>query len=373
MHSVTFSFISLSACLLTSTVVAMKANRSLLLKNKTGQVGHTETYIDPATGTTIDMGVLIWHNITVVKDYFKRFDIPITNSAGFFQSALNYDFRTGKEVTTPSEAEVSAAFAANTTQNSKYPGLNDGIFLPSPVPEELYMPFGEFVQKYGLQAAVPTMFNYNPGVGNILANPTLEQFRYCGLNTVRSLSAGFLTTARQNSSEPYSRAEIELSSSSSLLLDSKVAYADRGEGGAGIKLVDSEYNLPPLPGVYSFAPSRLPGLQMVAYATPQSPKSFPLSNAMVKADIIRTVKRLQKQNPDKFGQTDPEFVDFRSHAPYTLQVSAEDIKVGFYEKLYALQGPRNTYWTGAAFRGEDSSLLWKYVEEIVVPQMLAGP
>ncbi|EFW19242.1 hypothetical protein D8B26_007497 [Coccidioides posadasii str. Silveira] len=262
------------------------------------------------------------------------------------------------------------------------------------------------------------MFNYNPGVGNILANPTLEQFRYCGLNTVRSLSAGFLTTARQNSSELYSRAEIELSSSSSLLLDSKVAYADRGEGGAGIKLVvhtpqgyklilakklliaitpkldflapmdntglpedasisnaaqDSEYNLPPLPGVYSFAPSRLPGLQMVTYTTPQSPKSFPLSNAMVKADIIRTVKRLQKQNPDKFGQTDPEFVDFRSHAPYTLQVSAEDIKVGFYEKLYALQGPRNTYWTGAAFRGEDSSLLWKYVEEIVVPQMLAGP
>ncbi|QVM12881.1 hypothetical protein D8B26_007498 [Coccidioides posadasii str. Silveira] len=100
----------------------MKANPSLLLKNKTGQVGHTETYIDPATGTTIDMGVLIWHNITVVKDYFKRFDIPITNSAGFFQPALNYDFRTGKEVTTPSEAEVSAAFAANTTQNSKYPG-----------------------------------------------------------------------------------------------------------------------------------------------------------------------------------------------------------------------------------------------------------
>ncbi|KAJ5784025.1 FAD dependent oxidoreductase [Penicillium psychrosexuale] len=482
MHLVTFSFVSLSACLLASSVFASntpstfdlkkfksqdiikqdvavigggsagtysaislkdKGKSVIVIEKKDRLGGHTETYIDPTTGTPIDMGVMIWHNITVVKDYFKRFDISITHSTGFFQSVLNYDFSTGKAINlsfTPSDTEISAAFAAYTAQYSKYPELKDGTFLPSPVPEELYIPFGEFVQKYGLQAAVPTMFNYNPGVGDILANPTLEQFRYWGLEMVQDLSTGFLTTAHHNSSELYTKAEVELSSSSSLLLNSVVGHADRGEGGAGIKLVvrtpqgnklilakklliaippkldflapldlsnkektlfgkfidagyyvgivkntgfpdnnsisnaaqNSEYNFPSLPGPYSFAPAGLAGLQMVTYATPQSPKSSPLPDATVKADIILTIKRLQKENPDKFSQTEPKFVDFRSHAPYTLQVGAGDIKDGFYEKLYALQGLRNTHWTGEAFRAEDSSLLWQFSEEIVLPGLLAG-
>ena len=320
---------------------------------------------------------MIWHNITVVKDYFKRFDIPITHSAGFFQSVLNYDFSTGEAVNlsfTSLDTEISAAFAAYTAQYSKYPGLKDGTFLPSPVLEELYIPFGEFVQKHGLQAAVPTMFNYHPSVGDILANPTLEQFRYWGVEMVQDRSTGFLTTAHHNSSELYTKAEVELSSSSSLLLNSVVGHANRGEGGAGIKLVvhtpqgnklilakkllvaipprlgflapldlsnkektlfgkfidagyyvgivkntgfpdnnsiskaaqNSEYNFASLPGPYSFAPAGLARLQMVTYTTPQSSKSSPLPDATVKADIIRTIKRLQRQNPDKFSQTEPD-------------------------------------------------------------------
>jgi hypothetical protein len=133
---------------------------------------------------TSDLGVSIWHNITVVTDFFKRFNVPITNSGGFFGiTELIRDFRTGKEViltSTPTGADVGAAFAAYLTQLAKYPTLNDGIFVPSPVPEDLYLPFGKFVTKYGLQAAVPTIFNYNPGVGDVLSNPTLEVIRYWG-------------------------------------------------------------------------------------------------------------------------------------------------------------------------------------------------
>src|SRR4051794_23884251 len=81
------------------------------------------------------------------------------------------------------------------------------------------------------------MFNFNWGVGDILANPAVEQMRYWGLNMVQSLSTGFLTTAHYNSSELYTKAEAELSSSSSLLLNSEVAHAVRTEGGTGVKLV----------------------------------------------------------------------------------------------------------------------------------------
>lgn len=481
MHRV-FSFVSLSACLLASAVASTASSTfdlgsfkpqdiitrdvavigggsagtysAISLKDKGKSViviekkdrigGHFETYIDPATGTTIDMGVTIFHNISIVRDYFGRFDVPLADAPGFVQSLLNYDFRTGKEVPlsfTPSAKEISAALVTYAEQLSKYPGLKDGVFLPDPVPEELYRPFGEFVQKYGIQAAVPTMYNYNPGVGDILANPTVEVFRYWTLNFVHSYLNGFLMTAHKNASEIATKAEAELSSSASLLLNSEVAHADRGEDGAGVRLVvrtpegkklvcakklliaippkldflapfdlsdnektlfgkyidvgyyvgivrntgfpednsisnaapDTEYNFPHLPGAYSFAPGVLPELQRGTYATPQSRKSFPLPDEQVKADILRSVKRLQEENPGKFvSQGEPEWVDFRSHAPYFLQAPAEDIKEGFYEKLYALQGLRNTYWTGAAFRAEDSSLIWKFTEEIVLPQLLAS-
>ncbi len=421
-----------------------KGKSVIVIEKKDRLGGHTETHIDPATGTPIDLGVMIWHNISVVNDYFRRFDLPLAKAESFFASSELYDFRTGKEVarsSTPTDAEISVAFAKYTEQRSKYPKLNDGIFLPSPVPEDFYLSFGDFVRKYGIQATVTNMFNYNPGVGNILANPTIEQYRYWGYNMVQSLSTGFLTTAHHNSSELYSKAETELASSSSLLLNSQVSAAHRGGGEIGVLLVvstptgnklviakkllvavppkldfigpldldqrekdlfgkfisagyyvgiikntgflnnasitnaiqDAEYNLPHLPGAYSFAPASLPGYQMVTYGTPQSRKSLPLSDQQIKTDIINTVKRLQQQNPDKFKhEEEPEFIDFRSHAPYGLQVSAKDIKDEFYKKLYALQGSRNTYWTGAAWRAEDSSLLWKFSEDIVLPALIAG-
>jgi hypothetical protein len=473
-----FSLVSLSACLLASAVcstfdlgsfkpqdiitrdvavigggsagtyaaISLKdKGKSVIVIEKKGKLGgHFNTYIDPATGTPIDIGVMFFHNISIVRDYFRRFDVPLTNVPRFFQS-LKYDFRTGKEVPlsfTPSEKEISAAVVTYAEQLSKYPGLEDGVFLPDPVPEELYRPFGEFVLKYGIQAAVLTMCDYDPGVGDILANPTVEVFRKWTLDFVDSYFNGMLMTARRNASEIFTKAEAELSSSASLLLNSEVAHADRGEDGAGIRLVvrtpqgkklicakklliaippkldfvapfdlsddektlfgkyidvgyyigivrntgfpddntlianaapDTEYNLPHLPRAYSFFPGELPGLQRITYATAQSRKSFPMPEEEVKADILRSVKRLQEQNPGKFvSQGEPEWVDFQSDSPYYLQAPAEDIKNGFYQKLYALQGLRNTYWTGAAFIATDSSLIWKFTEEIVLPQLLSS-
>jgi hypothetical protein len=479
MRSVNFSG-SLSACLLATTVVASTTpspfdaklfksqniitrdvavigggaagtyaaislkdkGKSVVVIEKQGKLGgHTETYIDPATGTPIDMGVVIFHNITAVTDYFKRLDIGLTPSVFYSPSPINYDLRTGKAVDlslTPSAEEVSAAFAAYVAQLSKYPKLADGLFLPNPVPEDLLMPFGDFVKKYSLQAALPLMYNFNWGVGDILSNPTVEQMRYWSLGMVQATLGGFLTTAHHNSSELYTKAESVLAAAN-VLLNSEVTSSVRGNGKAGIKLVvktptgnkliiakklviaippkldflapldlsstekklfgkyidagyyvslvkntgfpanssvsnaaqNTTYNLPPLPAVYSISPAGLPGVQTIYYGSGQSTKSFPLTDAEVKADIIRSLKTLQKVNPDKFTQEEPEFVDYKSHAPYFLQVSSKEIKDGFYEKLYALQGGRNTFFTGAAWRVQDSSEIWRFTQEVVLPQLLA--
>lgn len=132
----------------------------------------------------------------------------------------------------------------------------------------------------------------------------------------------------------------------------------------------TEYDLPYLPATCSFWPTALPDLQWVQYATP--PESEPSSDAAVQAEIMQTIKRLQLRNPDLFPLTAPKFVAFAAHVTYDLQVRAEDIKNGFSEKLYALQGQRNTYWTGAAWKGEDSSLIWRYSEDMVASQLVAN-
>ncbi|KAF2655838.1 amine oxidase, flavin-containing superfamily [Lophiostoma macrostomum CBS 122681] len=441
-----------------SAICLKDKGKSVLVIEKKGRLGgHTETYIDPATGIPIDIGVQIWHNVSVVTDYFKRFDIPLIVSGSDSNPNItisqgNYDFRTGQpvNVTSPSAAEVSAAFAAYAAQLEKYPELNNGMFLPNPVPEDLVLPFGKFVKKYHLEAAVRTMYQYNPGLGDILTGPTVEQMRVFGLSLVSQLSTGFLTTAHHNNSELYTKATAELLSTSSLLLNSTVTHSIRPSSNSshssptntthpiqllvstpsGQKLIlakkllitiptrpelltpfslspheshifsklinagyytsilrttgipstlslsaaapSTPYNIPALPGLYGIQPAPVPGLHIAYYGTPLSPSLYTASDAEVRANIIAGIKRVQAANPSVFNATEPEFVVYSSHAPFYLQARARDTQEGFYAEMYALQGERRTWWTGASWRAQDSSDIWRYTAGVVLPGVLEG-
>lgn len=418
--------------------------KSVVVIEKKGRLGgHTETYIDPATGTTFDIGVVIFHNISVVRDYFQRLNVTLSPFIPTATQNENYDLRSGEKVnvTTYSQEEVGAALAGYTQQLLKYPELDEGMFLPNPVPEDLVMPFGEFVKKYNIEAVIPTMYQFNPGLGDILTVPTVENMRVFGLSLVQQLQTGFLTTPNQNNSELYTNAQAELLASSSLLLNSEVEAANRPNNGnkrielvvctpSGKKLIrakrllitipprteflkpfdlnktekdvfgklinagyytsvvnnsgipddltisnkfqDTPYNLPELPATYNIQNTRAPGLHIAYYGTSRSAKIYTMTDEEVKADIIAGIKTLQAENPDVFEQTEPEFVEFSSHSPFYLQARPEDTKKGFYEKLYALQGGRNTFWTGATFVAQDSSMIWKFTEKYVLPELVAG-
>jgi hypothetical protein len=425
-----------------SAISLKDQGKSVIVVEKKDRIGgHAETYIDPASGTPIDMGVIIFHNNTIVRDYMSRFNIPLGLGVSFFEHLVYHDFRTGKEVRVSYNdsdgVAIGAAMAAFSKARDQWPQLFDGTFLPDPVPAELYQPFSAFVKKYGLEAAVPTLYNYNPGVGTAYVNiPTVEVFRYWGSDMA---SFNFVSTARHNTSELYSHAQAELTAASSLLLKSEVIRSFRSDRGVtlivktpeGSKLIiakklviaippkadilspfdlDSQeksvfgkwinggywvgivknsgfpddtsitnavaegpYNFPPLPQTYSFAPTGVPGLQLTTFGTEQTTTSIPMTEAQVKAGITKAIKTLQKLNPGKFNVTgEPEFVDFRDHSPYTLQVKGEDIKAGFYDKLYELQGKRSTYYTGAAWVSEDSSRIWRYSKEQMLPKLLAS-
>ncbi|KAL2203775.1 putative FAD dependent oxidoreductase [Sarocladium strictum] len=383
----------------TYAAIAVKdAGKSVIVVEKKARMGgHASTYTDAETNKAVDMGIIIFHNITEVRDFYDRFDLPLSPSDSFLNPALHFDFRTGKEVTPAFQStpeEMMAAFGRYMEVYNKYPELMNGTLLPDPVPKELYQPFGDLIEEHELHAAVPPMYFYNPGVGNIPVS--------------------------RNVSEIFAKAEAELLSDSSVLLSSVVTKADRPENDSDVKLVvhtpegseliiakkliiaippkldylapfdlskqesslfckyinsgyyvgvlaksgftddaaitssvagNTVFQFPNLPAAYSFAGSPIPGLQLVTYATEQTSRSEPMTDDEVMSEVIASVKRLQKENPDLYEDTEPEFVDFHSHAPYSLQVRAEDIKNGFYDKL---------------------SLLWKYTKDHVIPEVLAG-
>ncbi|KAI4691302.1 uncharacterized protein J4E84_003593 [Alternaria hordeiaustralica] len=135
---------------------------------------------------------------------------------------------------------------------------------------------------------------------------------------------------------------------------------------------DTPYNLAVLPGVYTMGPTAIPGVKAIYYGSQRSNATYPLSDDFVKGEMIAGIKRLQTANADKFEATEPEFVVFTSHAPFYMQAGPEDIQAGIYDEMNALQGLRSTYWSGATFRAQDSSALWKFNKEIVLPMLMEG-
>ncbi|PYI16603.1 putative FAD dependent oxidoreductase, partial [Aspergillus violaceofuscus CBS 115571] len=429
-------------------------DRSVIVIEKEPRLGgHVETYVDPATGIAMDYGVALFDNTPAVNDYFARFDIPLVKISAFNISWFSYDFRTGKAVApsyNPSREEVLAAFVTYFAQHARYPGLERGIFLPSPVSEDLYMPFWRFVEKYEIQAAVPTMFLLDAGVGDLLSNPVVEVFRALPRHMVEGvLTSNVLTPANHTVIELYRRAEAELSLTSSLFLSSEVLYAYREPTNtteknkitllvrthtptetkltlihakklliaippkpslldpwlrltadelsvliryintgmyvgivngtrfpptAGILNLASNhtmYSFPYLPDMYNLIPARVPGLMLAIYGTMQTPDPYPMFEVAVRQHMLEDIRRIQRGNPDRYpGTEEPALVAFAGQAPYILQVSGEDIKDGFYERLYALQGQMNTFWIGAAWAADISGEIWKVARGVVLPKLV---
>jgi phytoene dehydrogenase-like protein len=140
-------------------------NQSVVIVEKKDRLGgHTETYTDPVTGATIDIGVVVWHDIDIVKNFFARFNVALVNtlSANPGQTTPVFvDFRTGAVVANFIPSDPTTAFSLYAEQIAQYPYLDAGFDLPSPVPADLLLPFGDFATKHNLSAAVQTIFQFD--------------------------------------------------------------------------------------------------------------------------------------------------------------------------------------------------------------------
>ena len=392
--------------------------KSVVVVEKTGTLGgHENTYIDPSTGTPIDFGVQTYWNISVVTEFFARFDIPIETFSFTGVTTAYADFETGEVL---SSFDPSENFTPYADQLNKYPYLLSSWTLPSPVPGDLLLTFGDFIKKYSLQNIAYSIYSNSLGIGNILQQLTVNVFKIFDAAYLDGLKGGNVVTSNHDNGELYVKALAELGSNA--LLSSTVTAAQRS-GKNGVKLLvktptgnkliiasdllisipplvnnlapfdldsrekdlfqkwtysgyytglinntglaagtryvnagaNTTYNIPNLPGVYEIVPTRVEGIYYFWYGSPGN-----LSQQQIQTDVTATVQKLTGGK-----STTPGFIAFSSHTPFKLVVSADDISHGFYNNLEGLQGHLHTYWTGAAFLSHNSGELWNFTQSLL--------
>jgi hypothetical protein len=394
--------------------------------------GHVDTYTDPGTGIKVDIGVQTWFNYSVVRDFFERFNVPISPYTFLAEGTVYADFKAG---TAFPNYQPNYSFTAYSAQLSKYRYLVDGFSLPNPVPGDLLLPFGAFLTKYSLGDIAWTIWYNTWGSGDVLKQPTLYMLKAFDERFIDALTEGSITSARRNNQEIFDKALNELGSNA--LVSSTVTAARRPTEGKseksklvvstpkGKKLVITSKVLvsaPPtmsnmnalnldaqeeslfkqftsssfyvflltdtgLPAGYSFQNVRptsnatfsippLPGLYNINPTVVDDLFSVwyggpePLTQAQMKEDIKATVVRL-REVADGSAEGDVRFLDYSSHTPFQIAVPSDAISHGFYRELEELQGHRNTWYTGSAFVGNHAALLWNSTE-FLLPSIIQG-
>ncbi|CAG8960705.1 hypothetical protein HYFRA_00013474 [Hymenoscyphus fraxineus] len=67
---------------------------------------------------------------------------------------------------------------------------------------------------------------------------------------------------------------------------------------------------------------------------------------------------------------DLDFKAFQEHTTTKQFIPIEDVRNGFYKKLYALQGERSTWYTGRAWSGQFTTILWEFNDVWLLPRLL---
>ena len=418
-----------------STIRLRDMNQSVvLIEQKDRLGGHTETFTDPTTHLKYEIGVQVWHNIDLVKNFFARFDVPLKQASFATPGIVTefVDFRTGALIPGYTPPDPTAALGAYTAQITQYPYLEVGFDLPDPVPADLLLPFGDFVAKHNLTALVYTILRYNEGTGDLLTTPTIYVIKLFGLSIIQGISTGFLSTERNDNSEIYQKAQAVLSAANVLLLSSHVIATQRRDSNdgcarllvstpSGLKLVKAKKIMLTIPptiqnlahfdldnterslfsqfstsGYYTtlIRNSSIPDNIVVKNAGANTLYNLPVlpgicgtkptgipglhsvlygSPTSLPSDQVKRdiIESLLRLNKaGTLPTTTPEFTIFSSHSPFEFTVPSSAIQGGFYKKLGKLQGRRHMFYNGAAFHTHDSAMLWQFTEALL-PRVIA--
>ncbi|KAI1781282.1 FAD/NAD(P)-binding domain-containing protein [Hypoxylon cercidicola] len=398
------------------------AGKTVVVIEKQAQLGgHVKTFT-ASSGVRVNYGPSNFQNSTAVVDWFSRFDIPVVPYVQPGVGDKYVDFTTGKEIANGTLPNPD--FGAYLEVLSKFPYLEDYSHLPDPIPEDLLLPFGQFVEKYNIQSVAYTIAQFATSNGNVFEQPTLYILKVADIPYIMGIINGeVLAPATYDAQSVFQKAQDDLGSDA--LLRSTVSSATRSNTGVslvvntpkGRKLIKASKllvtappmmdNMKPLgldqreSGIFSKFQSKgfysvllnqtglakgfryynakpaadntyhvpqLPVLQFI-WATKDVDTYWAwytsvneLPDATVKASIIKDFKTLAPGS-------NPQIMVFSNAGPSGISVTADEIKKGFYKNLLSLQGYRNTWYTGYAWISDHSAGLWNYTDKVLVPKM----
>lgn len=298
-------------------------------------------------------------------------------------------------------------------------------YLPDEVPEVLLRPFREFVETHALEGALDVIFMFAENVGNILDAPLLYVIQNFGITHINALLEGGYIRPKNGTSELFGKAANYIDEQN-IFYETTVSQATRNSAGVELvvqsadgsrKLIKAKKLLitfpPTLPALSGFdlrkeesslfakwnhmnyyaaavTNTGLPDGINIANTNPENqPGSLPLppfqweleysgvsgyfmSKIVAEANFTaQDAKELIKSDLKRMGETgafstdEPEIAAFASHSPETLIVSTDDVRDGFYKKLYDLQGQQSTYYTGYTFCTDYSTPLWNYTSSVL--------
>lgn len=238
--------------------------KSVVVVERSGRLGgHAETYRDPNTGVPIDIGVQIFPDLPLVRNYFGRFGVPlITPPRGGGGNSIAVDFRTGLPVAAYSPPQAALGQALLTYLNlvsTRFAFLEgNGYQLPSsgPVLDDLLLPFRDFAARYGLNALLPMFFSFEQGFGSLLDTTSLYVLKNLNASVVGGILGGSFLAPRTGVGSLYDAITTELGGDA--LLNAKVVTALRcGQSrayvlvqtDAGLRIIDCKsilFTAPPL-------------------------------------------------------------------------------------------------------------------------------
>lgn len=396
--------------------------------------GHVNTFYDPATNLPVDYGVQAYINNEQTQAFFSRFDIPLNASTTSPFTTYVADFKAGVVIPNATYPDPTTLIGPLTNyltvMSTNFPFLSEATFdLPDPVPEDLLMPFGQFVAKYNISDVVSVIFTFAHTVGNLLEAPTLYVVQNFGAAHILGLASGYVYAPAGNQAVYDAAAEWL---GDRVIYNNKVTATARNQDGtttinlsdgaivttkkllitipptlgnlAGFDLDDEETylfeqwsnvpyfvgvtkqtGLPNLTNFINFDTSSVGNLPSVPYVWRLETVGVPgyqTVKVIGEADSIKAqglvydaVTKIDKSLATlslggSVGPAENIFAAWEEHPLLGLNVPTGSIQAGFYKSLYELQGRHNTYWTGNAWASDYSPLLWAFTEKRVLPYIL---
>ncbi|KAK2744287.1 hypothetical protein FQN57_004372 [Myotisia sp. PD_48] len=223
----------------TFTAVSLlnKGKNVLLIEKEDHLGGHTDSYVDPATGLAGETGVEGFCNITVVRKFFDTLNVAYRYQSLIWDKVVYHDFDTGEPVKYPFNPDHETERRKYMEVLGRYPYLFNGYEdLPDPIPAELLMPFGIFAEQNGIKGVIIDMIFATLGFSDILQQPTLYILKAYFSQAVMSMNNGFVVSKDGGNLQLYRTAQELLNKNqgrtgSSLLLSSTVTSVRRTAAG----------------------------------------------------------------------------------------------------------------------------------------------